>query len=99
LCGVRRYKRQNIGARKEETHSETEEREPCTVVRIMEIPYIGGEEEEFQSSPVIEESVSHTQTISCVESTNPCLSPKSEIKFENLSKAIIVSQGGKSSRS
>jgi hypothetical protein len=63
----------------------------------MEIPHIGGEEEEFQSSPVIEEPLSPTQTGSCVKSTTPCASPQSEITVEDLSKALIVSQGGHSS--
>jgi hypothetical protein len=52
----------------------------------MEIPYIGGEEEEFQSSPIIEELVSPTQTGSYVESMIPCASPQSEIIVEDLSK-------------
>jgi hypothetical protein len=63
----------------------------------VEIPYIGGEEEEFQSSPVIEEPLSPTQTESCVESMTPCASPQSEITVEDLSKSLIVSQGGQSS--
>jgi hypothetical protein len=95
----RRYKRQKIGAGREEQHSEPKEREPCALVRIIEISYIGGEEEGFQSSPVIEEPVSPTQTGSYVESTTSCASPKSEITFEDLSKAIIVSQGMQSSSS
>jgi hypothetical protein len=51
----------------------------------MEMPYIGGLEEGCQSSLVIEESVSPTQTGSCVESTTLCASPQSEITFEDLS--------------
>jgi hypothetical protein len=65
----------------------------------MEVPYIGGEEEEFQSIPIIEEPVSPTQTGSCVESMTPCVSPQSEITVEDLSKEIVVSQGGPSSSS
>jgi hypothetical protein len=63
----------------------------------MEIPHIRGEEEEFQSSPIIEESLSPTQTGSCVESMTPCASPQSEITVEDLSKELIVSKGGQSS--
>jgi hypothetical protein len=66
----------------------------------MDIPYIGEEEEEeFQSSPVVEEPLSPTQTGSCVEYMTPCASPQSEIIVEGLSKAIVVSQGGPSSGS
>jgi hypothetical protein len=57
----------------------------------MEIPYIGGGEEECQSSPIIKEPVSSTQTRSCIESMTLCASPQSEITFEDLSKSIIVS--------
>jgi hypothetical protein len=46
----RRYKRKNIVDAKGELCSEPKGRELCALVRIMEIPYIGGEEEEFQSS-------------------------------------------------
>jgi hypothetical protein len=63
----------------------------------MEIPHIRGEEEEFQSSPIIEEPLSPTQTGSCVESMTPCASPQSEITIEDLSKSLIVSKGGQSS--
>jgi hypothetical protein len=62
----------------------------------VEIPYIGEEEEEFQSSPVTEKSLSPTQTGSCVESTTPCTSPQLDITIEDLSKSIVFSQGGKS---
>jgi hypothetical protein len=54
------------------------------------MPYIGGEEEEFQSCPVIEKLVSPTQKIYCFESTTPCVSPQSEIMVEDLSKEIVV---------
>jgi hypothetical protein len=63
----------------------------------VEIPHIGGEEEEFQSNPVIEEPLSPTKIGSCVESMTPCVSPQSEIIIEDLSKTIVVSQGGQSS--
>jgi hypothetical protein len=63
----------------------------------VEIPYIGGEEEEFHSIPVIEELVSPTQKGSFVESATSCVSPKSEISVEDLSKPIVVIQGGPSS--
>jgi hypothetical protein len=59
----------------------------------MEIPHIGGEEEEFQSSIVIEEPLSPTQTRSCVEYTTPCASPKSYI-IVGLSKSLIVNLVG-----
>jgi hypothetical protein len=49
-----------------------------------------------QFSPIIEEPLSPTQTGSCVESMTPCASPQSEITFEDLSKALIVSKGGSS---
>jgi hypothetical protein len=65
----------------------------------MEIPYIGGEEEGFQSNPIIEEPVSPTQTRSCVKSTTMCASPQSEITVEYLSKSIVVIQGELSSSS
>jgi hypothetical protein len=83
--GELHYKRKNIGARREEKNSELKESEPCTQIQIMEIPYGGGKEEESQSSPVIEELESPTQTGSCVESTTPCASPQSEITVEDLS--------------
>jgi hypothetical protein len=60
LHGRRRYKRKKTRAGREEKHGEIEEREPCTLFLIVEIIYIGGEEEESQSSLVIEEMVSHT---------------------------------------
>jgi hypothetical protein len=44
-----------MGAWKGDPHSEPEGRGPCTIIQIMEIPHIIGEEEEFQSSIVIEE--------------------------------------------
>jgi hypothetical protein len=84
-------------AYKGDPHSETEGRGPCTIIQIMEIPHIR-EKEEFQSSPIIKEFLIPTQTRSCVESTNPCVSPQSEITFEDLSKELIVSKGGKISR-
>jgi hypothetical protein len=59
----------------------------------VEIPYIEGEEVGFQSSPVIEEPIIPTQTRSYFKSTTTCVSPQSEITFEDLSKSIIVSQG------
>jgi hypothetical protein len=65
----------------------------------MEVPYLGGEEEEFQSILIIEEPTSPTQTGSCVESMTLCASPQSEVMFEDLSKEIVVSQGGSSSSS
>jgi hypothetical protein len=71
------------------------EENPCAIVQIVEIPYIEGEEENSQFSPIIEESLSPTQTGSCVDSMTPCVSPRSEITFEDLSKALIVSKGGK----
>jgi hypothetical protein len=60
----------------------------------MEIPHIGGEEEEFQSSTIIEELLIPTQTESCVKYMTLCVSQKSEIMVEYLSKSIVVSQGG-----
>jgi hypothetical protein len=65
----------------------------------VEIPYIKGGEEGCQSNPVIKESVSPTQTRSCGESTTLCASPQSGITFEDLSKAIVVSQRGHNSSS
>jgi hypothetical protein len=41
----RRYKRKNVGAGREDPHSETKVREPCAQVQIVEIRYIGGKEE------------------------------------------------------
>jgi hypothetical protein len=75
--GRRRYKRQKTGAGREEKHSELKASEPCAQIRIMEIPYGGGKVEESQSSPVIEEPKSPTQTRSYVESTTSCASPES----------------------
>ena len=46
----RKYKRKNPGAEKRESRSNIERREPCKTIQIVEIPYIGGEEEDFQSS-------------------------------------------------
>jgi hypothetical protein len=43
----RRYKRKKTRVEKGEPHSDPEGREPCTLVWIVEIPYIGGEEEEL----------------------------------------------------
>jgi len=37
FLGGRRYKRQKAGARREETHSEPEVREPCAQVQSVEI--------------------------------------------------------------
>jgi hypothetical protein len=99
LHSGRRYKRLKTGAEKGESHSEFERREPCTIVQIIEIPHIEGEEEDSQFSPIIEESLSPTQTGSCVDSTTPCASPRSEVTFEDLSKALIVSRGRHSSSS
>jgi hypothetical protein len=65
----------------------------------VKVPYPGGEEEEFQSILIIEEPPSPTQTGSYIESTTPCVSQQSEVTFEYLSKAIVVSQGGSSSSS
>jgi hypothetical protein len=75
LHGVRRYNRKNTEDEKGESHNEPKGREPCAIVQIVEIPYIGGEEEEFQSSLVIEEQLIPNHTGSCVESITPCVSP------------------------
>jgi hypothetical protein len=56
----RRYKRKKTRARKGESHNESEGRGPCAIIQIVDIPHIRGEEEEFQSSPIIEESLSST---------------------------------------
>jgi hypothetical protein len=81
---------------KGELRNEFERREPCTIVKIVEIPHIEGEDEDPQCSPIIEEPVSLTQTGSCVNSTTPCTSPRSKVTFEDLSKALIVSKGRQS---
>jgi hypothetical protein len=57
----RRCKRKNIEAERRESCSDLEGREPCTLVRILEVPYLGGEEEELQSIPIIEDLASPTQ--------------------------------------
>jgi hypothetical protein len=72
----RRYKRKKNRVGREDPHSEPEVWEPCAQVQIVEIPYNGGGEEDCQSSPVIEELVSPTQTGSCIESMTPCVSPQ-----------------------
>jgi hypothetical protein len=84
LCSGRRYKRQNTRDEKGESCIDLEWRGPCAIVQIVEIAHIKGEEEEFQSSPIIEESLSPTQTRSEVESMTPCVSPQSEIIVEDL---------------
>jgi hypothetical protein len=99
LGSGRRYKRQNIGAEKGEPRSEPEWRGPCTIIQIVEIPHIKGEEEEFHSSPIIEELLSPIQTGSCVESMTPCMSPQYEITVEGLSKELVVSGGNQNSNS
>jgi hypothetical protein len=68
--------------------SEPEWRGPYAIVQIIEIPHIKGEEEGFQSSPIIEESLSPTQIGSCVESMTPCVSPQYEITIEDLSNHL-----------
>jgi hypothetical protein len=73
----RRYKRRKTRDEKGDSCSELEGRGPCTIVQIVEVPHIRGEEEESQSSPIIEESLIHTHTRSCVKSTTPCASPQS----------------------
>jgi hypothetical protein len=57
----------------------------------MEVPYIGGEEEEFHSIPIIKEPVIPTQIGYCVKSITLCVSPQSEIAVEYFSKSIVVS--------
>jgi hypothetical protein len=44
VCNGRTYKRKNTGAKKVESHSERKWRGPCTIVQIMEISHIKGEE-------------------------------------------------------
>jgi len=53
LRGGRRYKRKKNRVGKGESQNKSEGREPCTIVQIVEIPFIGGEEEEYQSILVI----------------------------------------------
>jgi hypothetical protein len=48
------------GVEEGESHSEYERREPYTIVQIVEIPHIEGEDEDSQFSPIIEESLSPT---------------------------------------
>jgi hypothetical protein len=78
-------------------HNEPKGRGTCSIIQIVEIPHIRGEEEEVYSKPTIEEPFSPTQTRSCVKSMTPCASPQSEPTIEYLSKPLIVSKGGHSS--
>jgi hypothetical protein len=97
LCSGRRYKRRKTRVEKGESCSEPEWRGPCATIQILEIPHIKGEEDEFQFSPMIKYPSSPTQTRSCVESMNPCVSPQLEIIVKYLSKVAIVIKGRKSS--
>jgi hypothetical protein len=72
------------GVEEGESQSEYERREPYTIVQIVEILHIEGEDEDSQFSSIIEESLSPTQAGSCVDSTTMCASPRSEITFEDL---------------
>jgi len=56
----RRYKKKQSGDERGESCSEPEGREPCTLARIMEVPYLGGEEDEFHSILIIEEPTNPT---------------------------------------
>jgi hypothetical protein len=97
LHSGRRYKKLKTEAEKREKHSEY--REPCADVHIVEVQCIEGEEEDPQHSPIIEEPVSPIQDESCVESTTPCVSPRSETTFKDLSKSLVVSGGSQKSSS
>jgi hypothetical protein len=57
LCRGRRYKRRMTRAEKGELQSELEGRVPCEIIQFVETSHIRGEEEELQSSPIIEESL------------------------------------------
>jgi hypothetical protein len=85
------------GDEKRESCSEHKGREPYTIVQIIEILSIEGEEEDSQSSLIIEEPLSPTYIGSCFDSMTLCASPRSEITFEDSSKELIVSKGGHSS--
>jgi hypothetical protein len=99
LHSGRRHKRLKTAVEKGESHIEPKWRGPCVIVKIVEIPHIKGEEEEFQSSLIIEESLSPTQTRCCLESTTPCASSQSKVTVEDLSKALVVSGVNKNSNS
>jgi hypothetical protein len=75
LFGGRRYNRKNTEVERRDSCSEPEGREPCTLARIMEVPYLGGEEDEFHSILIIEEPTNPTQIGSHAKSMTPCVSP------------------------
>jgi len=91
MCSGRRYKRLKFGDEKGESCNEYESREHCTIVQIIEILHTEGEEDDSQLSHIIEYSLIHPQTRSCVDSMTLCALPRYEITFEDLSKELIVS--------